>query len=184
MVFGQTDLSVTGCSDSQQESPACSAGPESSELGYCVDDSNEASADPADLAQWRSEELLSGLTWLGMKTTNQFIPQMLGLERLNAVSFKKGCFPGQEVVARVKYLGKLKRRPVIAQFTEVDSLQAGMKVVLVADDGSEQAAVVADFSTVENVTTCFLVARAAEGSVFNGFSLDEQQVRFLNDAQA
>jgi tRNA-modifying protein YgfZ len=59
---------------------------------------------------WRSEELRAGITRVGAKLTEMFVPQMLNLELLGAVSFKKGCYPGQEVVARSQYLGKMKRR--------------------------------------------------------------------------
>ncbi len=47
-------------------------------------------------------------------TTELFIPQMLNLERLGAIDFKKGCYPGQEIVARTQYRGELKRRMVHA----------------------------------------------------------------------
>jgi folate-binding protein YgfZ len=45
-----------------------------------------------------------------LETSDVFIPQMLNLQALEAISFKKGCYTGQEVVARMKYLGKLKRK--------------------------------------------------------------------------
>lgn len=44
------------------------------------------------------------------ETTNEFIPQMLNLQHTNGVNFRKGCYTGQEIVARMQYLGKLKRR--------------------------------------------------------------------------
>ena len=47
-------------------------------------------------------------------TQEKFVPQMLNLEVLGGVDFKKGCYPGQEVVARSQYLGKLKRRMSVA----------------------------------------------------------------------
>jgi len=48
------------------------------------------------------------------QTQEQFVPQMVNLELLGGVSFKKGCYPGQEIVARMQYLGKLKRRMYLA----------------------------------------------------------------------
>jgi len=47
---------------------------------------------------------------IGEGTSEAFVLQMLNLQHIDGVSFKKGCFPGQEVVARMQYLGKLKRR--------------------------------------------------------------------------
>ena len=61
-------------------------------------------------ARWRRLEIAAGIAWLTDETRESFIPQMLNLDRLGAVSFDKGCYPGQEVVARARYLGRVKRR--------------------------------------------------------------------------
>ena len=61
-------------------------------------------------ADWRRLEIAAGIAWLTDETRESFIPQMLDLDRLGALSFEKGCFPGQEVIARTRYLGRLKRR--------------------------------------------------------------------------
>ncbi|MEJ6004306.1 folate-binding protein [Paucibacter sp. AS339] len=63
-----------------------------------------------DAVDWQWLELQSGLAWVRTATSEQFVPQMLNLELLGGVSFKKGCYPGQEVVARSQYRGTLKRR--------------------------------------------------------------------------
>jgi folate-binding protein YgfZ len=52
-----------------------------------------------------------------LATQEAFVPQMINLEVLGGVSFRKGCFPGQEIVARSQYLGKLRRRMSVAQTT-------------------------------------------------------------------
>ena len=67
-----------------------------------------------DATTWRWLDLRAGLPRIGTGTQDRFVPQMLNLEALGAVDFKKGCFPGQEVVARSQYLGKLKRRMSLA----------------------------------------------------------------------
>jgi len=59
---------------------------------------------------WRWLEVLSGLPRVVPGTWEHFVPQMVNLELVGGVNFKKGCYPGQEVVARSQYLGKLKRR--------------------------------------------------------------------------
>jgi tRNA-modifying protein YgfZ len=64
----------------------------------------------ASLSQWRERELESGYARVGAEISELFVPQMLNFELLGAVNFKKGCYPGQEVVARSQYLGKMKRR--------------------------------------------------------------------------
>ena len=74
----------------------------------------EAEDSAACAAAWTLEDIRSGLPTVTAATTELFIPQMLNLERIGAVDFKKGCYPGQEVVARTQYRGELKRRMVHA----------------------------------------------------------------------
>jgi len=63
-----------------------------------------------DEGAWQFSEIQCGLPWVFDQTKESFVPQMINLELVNGVSFTKGCYPGQEVVARSQYLGKLKRR--------------------------------------------------------------------------
>ena len=63
----------------------------------------------APLNTWQLGMIRSGIGHVSPATREQFIPQMLNLPALDAVSFKKGCYTGQEIVARMQYLGKLKR---------------------------------------------------------------------------
>jgi folate-binding protein YgfZ len=66
--------------------------------------------DAAWAAQWRARDIRAGLPWVQDATRELFIPQTLNLDLTGAVSFTKGCYPGQEVVARSHYRGTLKRR--------------------------------------------------------------------------
>jgi len=66
-----------------------------------------------DQGRWKEQELRKKVVWLGPATSERFIPQMLGMEQLGAVSFSKGCYPGQEIIARARYLGKVKRKPLL-----------------------------------------------------------------------
>jgi folate-binding protein YgfZ len=66
-------------------------------------------------SQWRRLCIEAGLPQLEPATQEAFIPQMLNLDRLDAVSFSKGCYPGQEIVARTQHLGRIKRRMFIAR---------------------------------------------------------------------
>jgi len=63
-------------------------------------------------AQWAVLDILAGLPWVEKASQEMFIPQDLNLDAIGAVSFTKGCYPGQEVVARSHYRGKLKRRMI------------------------------------------------------------------------
>lgn len=69
---------------------------------------------PVSSSLWRYLDICSGLPWLDAATTEQFIPQMLNLDKLGAISFNKGCYTGQEIVARAHYLGQVKRSMFVA----------------------------------------------------------------------
>lgn len=67
-------------------------------------------ATPTSLNTWQLLQIRNGLGEISAATRESFIPQMLNMQLFNAVSFRKGCYTGQEIVARMQYLGKLKRR--------------------------------------------------------------------------
>ena len=68
-----------------------------------------ATARPAGLAAWRWLEIAAGDPRVELATQDQFIPQMLNYDKVGGLVFNKGCYPGQEIVARTQYLGKIKR---------------------------------------------------------------------------
>jgi folate-binding protein YgfZ len=70
---------------------------------------------PKNSDQWRYLDILSGIPWLTTETSEEFIPQMLNLDLLGGISFTKGCYTGQEIVARTHYLGKAKRALFLAE---------------------------------------------------------------------
>ena len=70
----------------------------------------KADVTPVSDNAWRYLNIVSGLPRVTAASSEAWIPQMLNLQVINGVSFTKGCFPGQEIVARLKYLGKNKRR--------------------------------------------------------------------------
>ncbi len=67
-------------------------------------------ADPAAESLWRAADIAAGLPELTQATSGQFVPQMLNLDLLGGISFTKGCYTGQEIVARTQNLGRIKRR--------------------------------------------------------------------------
>jgi folate-binding protein YgfZ len=67
-------------------------------------------------------------------TREQFVPQMVNFDLVGGVNFRKGCYPGQEIVARSQYLGKLKRRMLLAS-TQAEVAAAGMEIFSEADPG-------------------------------------------------
>jgi folate-binding protein YgfZ len=84
--------------------------------------------------QWAWGEVRSGIATVTQAIFEAFVPQMLNYESVGGVNFKKGCYPGQEVVARSQFRGTLKRRAYLAH-TEAD-LKAGDE--LFAPDDADQ----------------------------------------------
>ena len=64
----------------------------------------------ASVEDWNLADVRAGLPQISLPTQDQFVPQMANFELIGGIDFKKGCYPGQEIVARSQYLGKLKRR--------------------------------------------------------------------------
>ncbi|MFZ6686477.1 YgfZ/GcvT domain-containing protein [Undibacterium sp. SXout11W] len=93
---------------------------------------------------WYLAEIEAGVPHITARTQEKFVPQMINFELIGGVNFRKGCYPGQEIVARSQYLGKLKRRMALAEiasseltegtevFNETDSEQSCGLVVNVA----------------------------------------------------
>ncbi|WNO03648.1 YgfZ/GcvT domain-containing protein [Rhodoferax mekongensis] len=78
------------------------------------------------LPVWQWGEVMSGVATLTAPVVEAFVPQMLNYESVGGVSFKKGCYPGQEVVARSQFRGTLKRRAFVGQSASL--LSAGQEV--------------------------------------------------------
>jgi folate-binding protein YgfZ len=66
----------------------------------------------ADEEAWTLEEIRAGRPFISAATQDQFVPQMVNFEKLGGIDFQKGCYPGQEIVARAQYRGEVKRRMV------------------------------------------------------------------------
>lgn len=75
---------------------------------------------------WLWLEVMTGIATVSDAVREAFVPQMLNYESVAAINFKKGCYPGQEVVARSQFRGKLKRRAFLAQSTQ--ALAAGDEI--------------------------------------------------------
>lgn len=86
---------------------------------------------------WRYFDVEAGQPHVTEASTEAWIPQMLNMQVIDGVSFKKGCFPGQEVVARLKYLGKNKRRIYRA---EIDTQQLPEVGSLIMAEGEKSEA--------------------------------------------
>lgn len=93
-----------------------------------------AHARPVGTEAWRLTDILAGFPALHPETAEQHVAQMMNLDKLDGVSFSKGCYPGQEIVARLHYLGNLKRRMFIAR-TDADIVSRGAAIVVGGSEG-------------------------------------------------
>ena len=115
-----------------------------------------SSIDQTSLDQWNSLEVLSAIPRIVLATQEQFVPQMINFESVAGVDFKKGCYPGQEIVARSQYRGAVKRRlqlvhidtsvtalelskPGVELFLEGDASQPCGMVVLATPNATNSA---------------------------------------------
>lgn len=96
------------------------------------------SATPAGADAWEWSLIQAGIPLIGLETQDAFVPQMANFELVGGVSFKKGCYPGQEIVARTQYRGILKRRMALAHLAGAPRPLAGQSVYSAAF--GEQAA--------------------------------------------
>lgn len=93
-------------------------------------------------SEWALEEIRAGRPVVTATTQEMFVPQMLNLHELGAIDFKKGCYPGQEIVARTQYRGELKRRMVYARLETAELIRPGQPLYSDALPGQESGTVV------------------------------------------
>ncbi len=135
----------------------------------------------AGYASWHLSEIKAGIPSIHPQTAEAFVLQMANLGALGGVSFKKGCYPGQEIVARMQYLGKLKRRMYLARL-ETDQLpQPGDELVVAGKtdvDGSGKV-VDAEFDA-EGLCHCLYVAQIAKADAGALNLLSQPETRISN----
>jgi folate-binding protein YgfZ len=80
---------------------------------------------PVENKLWQLMDIQAGIPHINNQTSAEFIPQMMNLQALDAISFTKGCYMGQETIARNKYLGKNKRASFILMTSEKVDIKNG-----------------------------------------------------------
>jgi folate-binding protein YgfZ len=112
---------------------------------------------------WLAGEVLAGVADVQEATFEAFVPQMLNHESVGGVNFKKGCYPGQEVVARSQFRGTLKRRTFLVRSAQ--PVKAGSEVMA----GSESAGLIAQAATLPSgggvALACLLLSHAARNDL-------------------
>jgi len=120
--------------------------------------------------------LRAGVPLLSASVSEQFIPQSVNLDLAGGVSFQKGCYPGQEIVARVRYRGKPKQRMVLISTKHPCHVSAGEKTSLTLDGQAFPAEIVATEHDVVADRSLIL----ASVSINVGDRLENDQ-RFIGD---
>ena len=98
-----------------------------------TDPTGSASVPRLSQEEWRWLQVQSGVPVVEAKTVDLFVPQMINFELIGGVDFQKGCYPGQEVVARSQYRGTLKRRMFLCD--SEDFASAGQEIYSPSDPG-------------------------------------------------
>jgi tRNA-modifying protein YgfZ len=129
----------------------------------------------------RLSEIKAGIPSIYPQTSEEFVLQMANLGALDGVSFKKGCYPGQEIVARMQYLGKLKRRMFMARLdTDVLPLP-GDNLVAEGKTEVDGSGTVVDAEFDQNgVCHCLYIAQIGKAEAGNLQLLQQPQTRLQN----
>ena len=83
---------------------------------------------------WLYQDISAGLPWLTEDSSEEYIPQMLNIDKLGGISFNKGCYTGQEIIARTHYLGKAKRELFLAECNSI-ALQDNEPLIITNENG-------------------------------------------------
>jgi tRNA-modifying protein YgfZ len=115
---------------------------------------------PVGTSAWRLADIHAGIPQITAATQEQFVPQMINFEVIGGVNFKKGCYPGQEIVARSQYLGKLKRRMLPATINAAE-VQAGAEVFSSVDPDQPCGMIVNAEPNLQHGTDCLVEIKTA-----------------------
>ncbi|HEX5055944.1 MAG TPA: folate-binding protein [Gammaproteobacteria bacterium] len=103
---------------------------------------------PVGRDAWPLLDILNGIPTVYNLTSEHFVPQMANLQLIDALNFKKGCYPGQEVVARMQYLGKLKRRMYRFEFEARAAPEPGTEIIALIEGTSHETGEIVDARTL------------------------------------
>lgn len=119
---------------------------------------------------WRLSNIYAGVPTITQPTQERFVPQMVNFELIGGVDFKKGCYPGQEVVARSQYLGRIKRRSILA-LVDATGVDAGAEVFSSEDAGQPCGMVINAEPAGNGQSACLVevkLAAISNGSIHLG----------------
>ena len=121
---------------------------------------------------WNLMDIQDGIPSIVASTVDAFVPQMVNLHAINGVSFSKGCYPGQEIVARMHFLGKLKRRMYRAQVNADQLPQPGDKLFSATSSSGQGAGQVVTAAAIKDggyeILAVIQITALEEGSLHLG----------------
>ncbi|MDZ7736371.1 MAG: hypothetical protein U5P41_09890 [Gammaproteobacteria bacterium] len=124
-----------------------------------------ATCRPVSEAQWTLLNIETGLPWIDQAVSEQFLPQMLNLDRTGGLDFNKGCYPGQEVIARLHYRGEVKQR---LRYGTTDSSSISPGDALYNNSGERAGTVVNAVTGSDGRGRCLAVASVSATSLYLG----------------
>ena len=133
-----------------------------------------------DLNQWLLGQIRAGIGQVMAGTRELFIPQMLNLQAVGGVSFKKGCYTGQEIVARMQYLGKLKRRLYRVQLDTSELPEPGTPLFAPSHSSAIGEVVIAARTAEKIELLAVLQAEAAEAGDLHLGTLEGPALHLLD----
>lgn len=104
----------------------------------------EVTATPANTSYWKLLDIRAGIPTVYESTIEAFIPQMVNMQLIDGVSFTKGCYCGQEIVARTQYRGTLKRRMYLAHIEDGQCPAPGTELFSASAEHEQTAGMVVD----------------------------------------
>lgn len=131
---------------------------------------------------WHTQAITAGLPWISRAASETCVAQMLNQHRSGAVHFKKGCYPGQEIIARAQYRGQVKRGLVL--LSAAHPLAVGGKL---ADAAGEEVGIIINTAAHEGTSHALAVVKfaAAAAPLYTGEHTPvEVQYAFFNPTQA
>jgi hypothetical protein len=142
----------------------------------------ESAATRHDRGYWAGLDVAAGIPVITAQTQEAYVPQMVNLDLIGGVSYAKGCYPGQEIVARTHYLGKLKQRMYRIGVRGVAALEAGQPLYS-PEFGADQASGAILYAGSRSGDVCEALAvvqrSSAQAQAVRLGALDGPQVEFL-----
>ena len=134
---------------------------------------------PAAAEAWQAAEILQGRPWISQPTVESCVAQMLNQHLLGGVHFKKGCYPGQEIIARAQYRGQVRRGMAVCRSAQ--PVAVGSKVEA---DGEEVGIVINSAAHDGAFVLLAVIKHGAAGKALQTDSQDLQTLKLLFETEA